>query len=189
MTRRSLLRVMLAEDFLPWRRYLISRLQDEPDLEIVRVAADRLEAIQKAEVLRGVYKRPVKITFGEFGERYMEYAKTNKRSWLRDQQMLEHLTGFFGNERQLTDLTTLDIEGYKVRRRSSVSGSMVNRELALLKHYVPSRNRLGSVHGPQPRPPCEILSGIQHRHAGCQLGTGRETHPERSTIPSGPDSI
>jgi len=134
MSRRSLLRVMLAEDFLPWRRYLISRFQDEPDLEIARVAADRLEAIQKSEVLRGVYKRPVKITFGEFGKRYMEYAKTNKRSWLRDQQMLEHLTGFFGNERQLTDLTTLDIEGYKVRRRSSVSGSTLNRELALLKH-------------------------------------------------------
>jgi integrase len=90
--------------------------------------------VRKSEVLRGVYKRPVKITFGEFGMRYMEYAKTNKRSWLRDQQMLGQLTEFFGNERQLTDLTTVDIEGYKARRRSSVSGSTVNRELALLKH-------------------------------------------------------
>lgn len=52
MGRTSLLRVMLADDFLPWRRYLISRLQDEPDLEIVCVAADGFEAIQKANELQ-----------------------------------------------------------------------------------------------------------------------------------------
>ena len=89
--------------------------------------------MRKAEVLRGVYKRPVKITFGEFGTRYMEHAKANKRSWLRDEQMLEHLTKFFGSERQLTEITPVEIEGYKLHRRASVSGSTVNRELALLK--------------------------------------------------------
>ena len=52
MGRTSLLRVMLADDFSQWRRYLISRLQDEPDLEIVCVAADEFEAIQKANELR-----------------------------------------------------------------------------------------------------------------------------------------
>lgn len=89
--------------------------------------------LRKAEILRGVYKRPVKMTFGEFGERYMEHAKANKRSWLRDQEMLEHLKKFFGNERQLTDITPVDIEAYKLHRRKFVSGSTVNRELALLK--------------------------------------------------------
>jgi len=69
----------------------------------------------------------------EFGERYMEYAKGNKRSWLRDQQMLKHLITFFRGERQLTDITAPDIEGYKLYRRALVSGSTVNRELALLK--------------------------------------------------------
>jgi DNA-binding NarL/FixJ family response regulator len=43
---------MLADDFPQWRRYLISRLQDELDLEIVCVAADELEAIQKANELQ-----------------------------------------------------------------------------------------------------------------------------------------
>ena len=95
--------------------------------------AETLLTLRKAEVLRGVYKQPVKITFGEFGKRYMEHAKTNKRSWLRDQQMLEHLDDFFGKERLLTELMPVDIEGYKVRRRAGVSGSTVNRELALLK--------------------------------------------------------
>jgi integrase len=95
--------------------------------------AQALLSLRKSEVLRGVYKRPVKITFGEFGKRYMEHAKANKRSWLRDQQMLEHLQQFFGSERQLAELSAADIEGYKLHRRGFVSGATVNRELALLK--------------------------------------------------------
>ena len=95
--------------------------------------AEKLHALRTSEVLRGVYKHPVRITLDEFGERYMEYAKGNKRSWLRDQQMLKHLITFFRGERQLTDITAPDIEGYKLYRRALVSGSTVNRELALLK--------------------------------------------------------
>jgi site-specific recombinase XerD len=33
----------------------------------------------------------------------------------------------------LAEITTVDIEGYKLRRKAKVSGSTVNRELALLK--------------------------------------------------------
>lgn len=95
--------------------------------------AESLLNIRKSEILRGVFRRPVKIAFGEFGKRYMEHAKVNKRSWLRDEQMLGHLERFFGSERQLTEITSADIEGYKMHRRASVSGSTVNREMALLK--------------------------------------------------------
>jgi integrase len=95
--------------------------------------AEALLALRRSEILRGVYKRPAKITFGELGTRYMEYAKGNKRSWLRDQQMLKHLKNFFGSERQIGEIIAADIEGYKLHRRKEVSGSTVNRELALLK--------------------------------------------------------
>ncbi len=61
----------------------------------------------------------------------MEHAEANKRSWLRDEQMHRKLKEFFGSERQLTDFNPADIEGYKVHRRKEVSGSTVNRELAL----------------------------------------------------------
>jgi hypothetical protein len=98
-----------------------------------RCDAEALLTIRRSELLRGIYKQPVKISLGEFGERYMEHAKANKRSWLRDQQMLEHLYSFFGKQRPLTEVTPVDIEGYKVRRKAKVSGSTVNRELALLK--------------------------------------------------------
>ena len=89
--------------------------------------------MRKSEVLRGLYKRPVKIAFGKFGKRYMEHAKANKRSWLRDEQMLKQLTEYFRSERPLTEIAPVDIEGYKLHRRTQVSGSTVNRELALLK--------------------------------------------------------
>lgn len=95
--------------------------------------AEKLYALRKSEILRGIYKQPVKMALGEFGDRYMEHAKTNKRSWLRDEQMLGNLYEYFGKERQLTELTPVGIEGYKGRRRTEVSGSTVNRELALLK--------------------------------------------------------
>ena len=95
--------------------------------------AERLFTLRRSEVLRGVYKPRVKITFGDFGKSYMEHAKANKRSWLRDQQMLEQLSKFFGKERVLTEITPFQIEGYKLDRRTNVSGSTVNRELALLK--------------------------------------------------------
>jgi integrase len=99
----------------------------------IRRDAEALLTLRKSELLRGVYRRPVKISFGGFGERYMEYAKANKRSWLRDEQMLKHLGEFFGTERQLAEITAADIEGYKLCRKAKVSGSTVNRELALLK--------------------------------------------------------
>jgi integrase len=95
--------------------------------------AEKLLALRKSEVLRGVYHQPVRMTLGELEVPYMEYAKANKRSWLRDQQMLKPLKEFFGADRQLTDITPADIEGYKLHRRKQVSGSTVNRELALLK--------------------------------------------------------
>lgn len=99
----------------------------------MRRDADALLALRKSEILRGVFRRPVKITLGEFAVRYMEHAKANKRSWLRDEQMLKQLKEFFGIGRQLAEITAADIEGYKLHRRAEVSGSTVNRELALLK--------------------------------------------------------
>jgi integrase len=47
--------------------------------------------------------------------------------------MLQHLSTFFRGQRQLTDINAPDIEGYKLYRHALVSGSTVNRELALLK--------------------------------------------------------
>ncbi len=47
--------------------------------------------------------------------------------------MLAKLAVFLGSERQVKEIYPADIEGFKLRRRKDVSGSTVNRELALLK--------------------------------------------------------
>ena len=109
-----------------------NRTQESSHSSSKRDAEDLL-ALRKSEVIRGTFKRPVRITFGEFGAKYMEYAKGNKRSWLRDEQMLKPLTAFFGSERQFREILPADIEGFKLFRRKQVSGSTANRELALLK--------------------------------------------------------
>jgi integrase len=108
------------------------RVQESSQSSSRRDAED-LITLRKSEILRGVYKQPIKITLGEFGERYMEHAKANKRSWLRDEQMLNHLCAFFGKEKPLTEITPIQIEGYKLQRRGKIADSTVNRELALLK--------------------------------------------------------
>ena len=74
------------------------RVQESSYSSDRRIARDLL-SVRESEVLRGVFKRPVKISFGDFSQKYMEYAKTNKRSWLRDEQMLKHLQGYFGTQR------------------------------------------------------------------------------------------
>ncbi len=109
-----------------------ARVQESSYSSNRRHAQDLL-SVRESEVLRGIFKRPVKISFGEFSQKYMEFAKANKRSWLRDEQMLKHLQAFFGTQLDLSGISVVDIEGYKLKRRAKVSGATVNRELALLK--------------------------------------------------------
>jgi DNA-binding NarL/FixJ family response regulator len=45
----STARLMLVDDFKPWRRFVAAMLGENPDWEIVSEASDGLEAVQKAE--------------------------------------------------------------------------------------------------------------------------------------------
>jgi integrase len=47
--------------------------------------------------------------------------------------MLKRPCEFFGKERPLTEVTPVQIEGYKIQRQGKIADSTVNRELALLK--------------------------------------------------------
>jgi len=48
----STIRVLVVEDFDPWRRYMCSTLQERPGLEVIGEVSDGLEAVQKAEKLQ-----------------------------------------------------------------------------------------------------------------------------------------
>jgi DNA-binding NarL/FixJ family response regulator len=48
----SIVHILVVDDFLPWRRFVDSILQEQPRLQIVGEASDGLEAVQKARELQ-----------------------------------------------------------------------------------------------------------------------------------------
>jgi DNA-binding NarL/FixJ family response regulator len=50
--RSSLVRILLVEDFEPFRRFIYSQLQPRLDLQVISEASDGLEAIHVAEQLQ-----------------------------------------------------------------------------------------------------------------------------------------
>lgn len=48
----STVRVLVVDDYAPWRSFVRSALQKRPELEIVGEASDGLEAVQRARELR-----------------------------------------------------------------------------------------------------------------------------------------
>jgi integrase len=114
-----------------------------------RREAEKFLALRVSEVERGEYAKPIRIMLAELGKQYMDYAKANKRSWLRDQQILEHLNGAFGSM-LLPDITALPIERYKLARLDAVSPATVNRELAGLKRLFNLAEQWGLYRGRNP---------------------------------------
>ena len=48
----SIVRVLLVEDFEPFRRFVCSTLERRPDLQVIGEVSDGVEAVQKAEELK-----------------------------------------------------------------------------------------------------------------------------------------
>lgn len=46
------IRVLVVDDYEPWRRFLLVALQKIPELQVIAEASDGLEAVQKAQVLQ-----------------------------------------------------------------------------------------------------------------------------------------
>jgi integrase len=114
-----------------------------------RREAEKFYASRITDVKRGDYAMPVKVTVCEFGQQYLEYAKANKRSWIRDRQMMNHLNEFFGTT-MLSEVGPLAIEKYKLQRVQSMSPASVNREIALLKHLFNLAEHWGFHRGRNP---------------------------------------
>jgi DNA-binding NarL/FixJ family response regulator len=48
----SLIRVLIAEDFEPFRRFVVSTLQRQPELQVICEVSDGTEAVRKAQELQ-----------------------------------------------------------------------------------------------------------------------------------------
>lgn len=125
--------------------YLTSYVRGKRVQESTGTTDRRGEALRAAhDVSRtGEYAQSAKITLAQFGQQYVEYARANKRSWIRDQQIMTHLTEAFGKSR-LEDIGALGVEQYKIRRVRAVAPATVNREIALLKHMYNVAEALGA---------------------------------------------
>ncbi len=97
--------------------------------------AEQALAARKGEIVQERYQmgKRGEVRFKAFANIYLDYAKTDKRSWARDETSLKKLLPFFGS-RLLCDIHPLLIQSYKEKRLREVKPATVNRELGLLKH-------------------------------------------------------
>jgi len=76
-------------------------------------------------------------TLSEFTEEYISHKRDveNKRSWKKDQTFLRKFIDYFGDTK-LCDITTKQIDEYKLERLKKVKAKTVNNELQVLKHML-----------------------------------------------------
>lgn len=105
-----------------------------------RQDAQKALDMRRAEIVQGTLQRRFRVagkaqgvTFTEFAQKYLDYARCNKRSWKRDEQLIANLSRAFGGKR-LAEIRSLDVEQYKLMRCEMAQPATVNREVALLKH-------------------------------------------------------
>ena len=104
-------------------------------------AAEKVEAVLKAELLQGRYdlaENRGEMLFEELVDKYKEYAKNNKKTWQTELCKVNKIAEYFRGMR-LKDITPSVIEKFKTERKNSiskngteVSGATVNRDLALI---------------------------------------------------------
>jgi len=112
---------------------------------VVQVLGERLKRVTQEKEL-GI-RHIETMSFKDFSQKYLDtHAKPNKRSWQRDEIIIEkHLVPFF-KDRFVTEITAEDIEKYKVQRSGKVSKSTVNRELDCIKTMFAKAVEWGNAH-------------------------------------------
>ncbi len=116
------------------------------------VALTRLEERKRQVRLGQLDIIGVKIpTLSEFSEHYIKYVRDIKqnRSWKCAIQYLGHLKSSFGDNK-LSQITSKDVDDYKLLRLRQVKPATVNRELACLSHLINYAKRQKVFFGENP---------------------------------------
>ena len=117
-----------------------------PDKKLAEAALKKIET-QLIENKWFDIKREQKIKFPEVSKEFLEkYSKVNKRSWKRDEKIVNlHLNKFFGNK-FIYEIKEKDIEEYKKERLlMGIKHSTLNRELACLKTILNKAKEWGYI--------------------------------------------
>jgi integrase len=102
-----------------------------------RKGAEKVIAKKKAEIAENKYldkrKEPDPIAFHSFAKEYWQWGKANHKpsSWERELSNLRTLEKAF--DKKIHEITTWDIEHYKMKRKEKVKPATVNREVNTLK--------------------------------------------------------
>jgi len=90
-------------------------------------------------------------TLSEFSKQYIDYVRDVKqnRSWKCAIQYLGHLKNSFG-DKKLSQITSKDVDDYKLLRARKVKSSTINRELACLSHLLNYAKRRKLFFGENP---------------------------------------
>jgi integrase len=102
-----------------------------------RKSAEKIIAKKKTEIAENkfldVRKDPDPVTFHEFAKEYWKWAKANHKpsSWARDLSNMGTLEKSF--DKNIHEITTWEIESYKMKRKATVKPATVNREVNMLK--------------------------------------------------------
>ncbi len=90
-------------------------------------------------------------TLNDIKDEYLSYVRDvkKKRSWKRDEELLRPLSKLFGNKK-LSDISTKDLEDFKLMRLNEVSPATVNRSLSVLRHLFNLAKRWKKFYGDNP---------------------------------------
>ena len=121
--------------------------------EVTKTIARQYEHVLKKEVKLGRLNilESYIPTLQEFSDEYIKHVRDikQKRSWQRDVQLLHPLLKLYRNKK-LSDITTKDIEDFKLSRLQEVSPATVNRSLSVLRHLFNLAKRWKKFFGDNP---------------------------------------
>lgn len=115
-----------------WIDYYFMGRRKREKVGIKSLAQRRLEKVN-TEIAEGKFldiRKDNKILFDEIAQDFLDYSKTNKRSYKRDIKLIDHLKTRLGGKR-LAEITPIALETYKGERLGTgLMPASVNRELA-----------------------------------------------------------
>jgi len=122
---------------------------------------------KKTEIVENKYldvrKEPDPIRFHDFAKEFLEWAKVNHKpsSRVRELSNMRTLEEAFNN-RTLHEITSWDIEKWKVKRKGEVKPATVNRDLATLKSMLSKAVEWGKLKE-SPTKKVKLLKGVTKR--------------------------
>ena len=132
-----------------------------------RKDAEKVIAKKKTEIIENKFldirKELAPIKFHDFAKEFLEWARVNHKPSSRSRELsnIRNLEAAFENK-NIHEITTWDIERWKVKKKGEVKPATVNRELATLKSMFSKAIEWGRLKE-SPTRKIKLLKGVTKR--------------------------